>query len=44
MRLKPVNDKIVEKPTEDKNDNVTDGGTTLYDWHLDWIGSMILST
>ena len=26
MRLKPVNDKIVVKPTEDKNDNVTDGG------------------
>ena len=31
MRLKPVNDKIVVKPTEDKNDNVTDGGIILPD-------------
>ena len=31
MRLKPVNDKIVVKPKEDKNDNVTEGGIILPD-------------
>ena len=31
MRLKPVNDKIVVKQKEDKNDNVTEGGIILPD-------------
>ena len=31
MRLKPVNDKIVVKQKEDKEDNVTEGGIILPD-------------
>ena len=31
MRLKPVNDKIVVKPNEDKQDTVTEGGIILPD-------------
>ena len=31
MRLKPVNDKIVVKAKEDKQDNITDGGIILPD-------------
>jgi len=31
MRLKPVNDKIVVKPKEDKQDNITEGGIILPD-------------
>ena len=31
MRLKPVNDKIVVKQKEDKQDNITDGGIILPD-------------
>ena len=31
MRLKPVNDKIVIKPIEADNDNVTEGGILLPD-------------
>jgi chaperonin GroES len=31
MRLKPVNDKIVVKPNEEKQDNITDGGIILPD-------------
>ena len=31
MRLKPVNDKIVVKPIEADNDNVTEGGILLPD-------------
>ena len=31
MRLKPVNDKIVVKPKEDKKDNITEGGIILPD-------------
>ena len=31
MRLKPVNDKIVVKPKEDKQDTVTEGGIILPD-------------
>ena len=31
MKMKPVNDKIVVKPKEDKNDNVTEGGIILPD-------------
>ena len=31
MRLKPVNDKIVVKQKEDKNDNVTEGCIILPD-------------
>ena len=31
MRLKPVNDKIVVKPTETKNEEVTAGGIILPD-------------
>ena len=31
MRLKPVNDKIVVKPKEDKQDTITEGGIILPD-------------
>ena len=31
MRLKPVNDKIVVKPNEEKQDHVTEGGIILPD-------------
>ena len=31
MRLKPVNDKIVVKPNEDKQDTITEGGIILPD-------------
>ena len=31
MRLKPVNDKIVVKPKEEKQENVTSGGIILPD-------------
>ena len=31
MRLKPVNDKIVVKPKETKDDNITTGGIILPD-------------
>jgi len=31
MRLKPVNDKIVVKPKEDKDDHITEGGIILPD-------------
>ena len=31
MRLKPVNDKIVVKQTEDKQDTITEGGIILPD-------------
>ena len=31
MRLKPVNDKIVVKPYEDKQDTITEGGIILPD-------------
>jgi len=31
MRLKPVNDKIVVKPKEDKQDHITEGGIILPD-------------
>ena len=39
MRLKPVNDKIVVKPKEDKNDTVTEGGILLPDTVQD--GSLV---
>ena len=35
MRLKPVNDKIVVKPKETKNEEVTAGGIILPDTVLD---------
>ena len=31
MRLKPVNDKIVVKPKDDKQDTITEGGIILPD-------------
>jgi chaperonin GroES len=31
MKMKPVNDKIVVKPKETKDDNITDGGIILPD-------------
>ena len=31
MRLKPVNDKIVVKPTKEKEDTITEGGIILPD-------------
>ena len=31
MRLKPVNDKIVVKPKQDKDDHITEGGIILPD-------------
>jgi len=31
MRLKPVNDKIVVKPKQTKDDNITEGGIILPD-------------
>ena len=31
MRLKPVNEKIVVKPNEDKQDTITEGGIILPD-------------
>ena len=31
MRLKPVNDKIVVKPKDDKQDSITEGGIILPD-------------
>tara|TARA_Y100001963_G_scaffold100531_1_gene138357 strand:- start:377 stop:682 length:306 start_codon:yes stop_codon:yes gene_type:complete len=31
MRLKPVNDKIVVKPINEKEDNITEGGIILPD-------------
>ena len=37
MKMKPVNDKIVVKPKEDKNDNVTEGGIILPDTVQDGI-------
>jgi len=39
MRLKPVNDKIVVKPKEDKKDTVTEGGILLPDTVQD--GSLV---
>ena len=39
MRLKPVNDKIVVKPKEDKQDTVTEGGIILPDTVQD--GSLV---
>ena len=39
MRLKPVNDKIVVKAKEDKQDNITDGGIILPDTVQD--GSLV---
>ena len=39
MRLKPVNDKIVVKPNEDKQDTITEGGIILPDTVQD--GSLV---
>ena len=42
MRLKPVNDKIVVKPKEVKDDHITEGGIILPDTVQD--GTLIEGT
>ena len=42
MRLKPVNDKIVVKPKQDKDDHITEGGIILPDTVQD--GALIEGT